>query len=526
MKYKKWLIIIPLILVGVAAVLWLSRSTQSDAASTNAMHTVKKGPMLISVTESGELKALKEISINCEVNGQNQVIFLVDEGKEVKKGDLLVEFDSADLKSRINRQEIEYQSAMSSYNQAKENLEIRKSLNTTEITTAKLNLNFAILELKKFKEGQWPLDIKQQKSKIALAQDELIRAKDRLNWTTTLQEKGYATRSELESDSLSVKRKELEIEQEQEKLKLMETYDFPQKLEKLQADVEKATQELDRVKRKAKAELSQSMSDLRAKEANMKNHEDELKDMRDQLEKMKIFAPQDGLVVYHKSRWSEAIQVGGTVKNRQTLMTLPDISTLTAEIKVHESRIGQIVVGQLAYVTLDIMPDRRFKGTVNRAAPMPDPSSWWNPGLKEYSVQVIIDDQLPADVKPGLSAKAQIIIDKLDDVLNVPVQAVTTQKRVPVCYVKKGGTFKVVPVQPGAYNDTSVAVKEGLTEGDEIMLDPPSTEEALTLGLAIVDPADVKAAEVRRPEPGTKPMMKGATPAINKGTRPKRPKKR
>ena len=74
------------------------------------------------------------------------------------------------------------------------------------------------------------------------------------------------------------------------------------------------------------------------------------------------------------------------------------------------------------------MPDQRFQGMVNKVAPLPDSQSrWGNPDLKVYATEILITDKLP-DVKPGVSARAEIIITNLANVLTVPIQAVTTRK--------------------------------------------------------------------------------------------------
>ncbi len=503
---RKILIIIAiLVVVGGAWLVFgsIKGGIKESKQIKSPVHTVKRSDMLVSITEGGNLKATREVRVSAEVGGQ--IVSLVDEGSWVKKGDVLVELDPTSFEERVSREEIEYRNAVSAHEQAKENYEIRKSQNASDIKEAELKYRFAQLDLKKYIEGEWPLEIKKQKAQITIAEDELVRARNRLDWTKKLQEKGYATLSELESDQLNVRRKQLEVDQQKDKLKLMETYDYPQQVEKLKSDVDKRKQELERVKRRAKAELSRVAADLSAKEINMKTKEGQLDDAKEQLNHTKILAPQEGLVIYHKGRrWNrKEIAVGAKVHNRQRLIELPDTSELMVEIKVHESRISQLAVGQTAYITLDAMPDKRFKGEVRAVAPMPDPTSWWNPTLKVYTTEIVIKDPLPAEVKPGLSARAEIIADKLDDVITVPIQAVTTHQKKQVCYIKDKGEYTVVPVKVGEYNDTNVHIVKGLEEGQQILLNPPDSDEAEALGISIVDRDEVKDSDVK-PKPAPK----------------------
>jgi RND family efflux transporter MFP subunit len=253
------------------------------------------------------------------------------------------------------------------------------------------------------------------------------------------------------------------------------------------------------------------MSDLQAKQANFKSSEDQLNKLKEDLVKSKVIAPEAGLVVYHKDYWrGDAITLGGTVHYRQRLLNLPDTSELTVHVKVHESRISQLAVNQTAYVTLDTIPGTRFKGTVMQVAPMPDPQSFWNPGLKVYTIQVLIKDKMPPDVKPGLSARAEVIIDKLEKALIVPIQSITTVDKKQVAYVLTDAGAEMKPVTIGSYNETHVEIKDGLNEGDKILLAPPSKDEALALGLSIVSTDEVEKSDV----------VKGKKPAPKKGGRP------
>ena len=89
-------------------------------------------------------------------------------------------------------------------------------------------------------------------------------------------------------------------------------------------------------------------------------------------------------------------------------------------IKVHESHVNMVRAGQPAFVVLDPMPDKRFQGMVSKSALLPDTQSMFgNPNLKVYKTEVVITDPLP-DVKPGVSARAEIIITNIPRRLTVP----------------------------------------------------------------------------------------------------------
>jgi HlyD family secretion protein len=219
-----------------------------------------------------------------------------------------------------------------------------------------------------------------------------------------------------------------------------------------------------------------------------------LENDKEQLEKSKIFAPQDGLVVYAtmQSRFSSQsmIEEGAMIRERQELIKLPDTSQMKVSIKVHESHVNKIRPGQAAFVVLDNMPDKRFKGAVSKVAVLPDTQSMFgNPNLKVYKTEVVITDNLP-DVKPGVSARAEIVITNIPQALTVPLQAVTTHKGKIVVFTKKGGDSEPVPVEVGLFNTKFIEITSGLKEGDEVLLSPPYDVSEKDLGGAIIGEED------------------------------------
>ena len=96
-----------------------------------------------------------------------------------------------------------------------------------------------------------------------------------------------------------------------------------------------------------------------------------------------------------------------------------------------------------------------------------------NPNLKVYSTDVLIEEELP-DLKPGASARAEIIVTNLINALTVPLQAVTTVKGKQVCYVQDGDNLVPVPVSVGNFNDQFIEIRSGLKEGIQVALTPPA----------------------------------------------------
>jgi HlyD family secretion protein len=475
------------------------RKWSAPKAEKNEFHKVKRGDMLISVVEGGALKAVKESIIRSEFEGISRIISIVPEGTYVKQGQILVELDSSELKDRVNLQEVTYQNNDFAFIQAKENLSIQHSLVESQIKEAELRVEFARSDLEKYIEGDAPQQINTATNAIIIRREQLQRAKDKLEWTQQLFKKGYASKSELEADGLSTVQAKIAVDQADEDLRLFRKYDLPKSQRRLESALEQSQLELDRLRQRTSNQLAQAEANLRTSQRALELTHDKLKELKQQLENAKIKAPQDGLVVYASSSYGDRgqmlIEEGAQIRQRQEIIKLPDVSQMVVEIRVHESHVLQIHPGLEAYVTVDSLPDRQFKAKVTKVAVLPNSQDrWMNPNLKVYSTDVLIEEELP-DLKPGASARAEIIVTNLVNALTVPLQAVTTVKGKQVCYVQNGNEVVAVPVTVGNFNDQFIEIRAGLKEGDQVALTPPAgTSEDMDLGGSVLSAENPRAA--------------------------------
>ena len=264
----------------------------------NAFYQVKRADMLISLVEEGALRALNETSIRSSLEGYNRIIHLVPEGSYVQKGDLLVELDSSGLRDRLNEQELLYQERLFQMEQAKGNLEIQKSFAESDIKDAELRVENAVSDLEKYRDGDAPLTMKTVEARTGVLAEQVRIATERFARTEELFKTGKATRSELEADALSLKREQVGLGQYQEDMRLIQKYDQPKQLRLLQSQVEQAKAEMERLKQRTSNEIAQAEADLKTSQSALDFLEESLKTQKRRLENAKVFAPQNGLVVY------------------------------------------------------------------------------------------------------------------------------------------------------------------------------------------------------------------------------------
>src|SRR3989304_3889802 len=250
------------VLVGFVLVLFRTAGSSAKSTSELATFVAKRGPLTISVLESGTIKAREQIIIKNEVEGRTSIITLIPEGTHVKKGDLLVELDASTLEDAKIDQEIRVQNAEASYVNAKENLAVVQNQAESDIDKAKLTFEFAQQDLNQYEQGKYPNEKTAAENEITLRQEELKRAEETLAWSQKLFDNKYISQAELQADKLAVTRSKNNLELAQNDLKLLEDFTYHRPRAQLQSDVRQAEMALERTERKAKADVVQVEADF------------------------------------------------------------------------------------------------------------------------------------------------------------------------------------------------------------------------------------------------------------------------
>ncbi|MGJ8636465.1 MAG: efflux RND transporter periplasmic adaptor subunit [Phycisphaerales bacterium] len=482
---KKILVLIVFVLLigggylGINAV----KKATAEKDAVEVMFTVERGPLTINLTETGTIKSRDQHIVKSQVEGRTSIIYVIDEGSIVKKGDLLVELDSSELQDRLVDQQIKVENTEADFVSSKETLEVTKIQNQANIARAAQDNQFAIEDKVKYLDGEWPKLLMKAESDVTLADEDYRRATDEFVWSEKLFKEKYLSETEYRADELSKKRAELQVALAREDLRLLKEFTHTRKLTELDSEIEQKALALERVKREAASSLVQAEARERAFGAELTRQKLKLEKIEDQISKTKITAPADGMVVYATSAqfsWrgdTQPLDEGQEVWERQELIHLPTADSMMVVIRVHETALGKVQLDQEAEITIDALPGRRFKGRVTKIAPLPDATSvFMNPDLKVYDTQIMIDGIYP-EIRTGMSCKASILVEDFDDAMSVPIQAVVGRDGESIVYVSNGKTNTPRVVETGLDNNAMVHVLAGLEPGDEVMLTPPLTED-------------------------------------------------
>lgn len=485
--------------------LWGGKGKTEEAIP---VFTVQKGPLTISVTSSGSMQSRDRVVIKSELEGNNTVVWVIDEGTNVQAGDLLVEFDSSALVQKRDEQEVAVATAEAALIFQEERLSITEGDCEALMLDRETDMMLAKMAQEKYIKGDYPQEVRQFESDIAVAAEDVNRSAETLEWSRKLAKEGFLTRTELQADELALKRKQIVLSMAESKLNVLTNYTVLQEEAKLNTSLRRADRALARTAWQNKATLRQVETELRAKRRARDRATNRLAELNFQIEKSKIYAPTNGIVLYasteqiaHRRWWVKPLAVGSTAVQREDLIYIPLESGMVVEVMIPESSLNKIFVGMEAKVKIDAFPGRLFTGKLAKIAILPDgQSSQLNPDLKLYKCQVECDFQ-EVVIRPGMSCDVELIKEVYDNTLYVPVQCVVRVDGKARAYVKEGNAYLPRDVEVGLDNNRMVRILSGLKEGEQVMLAPPIKESKKEEREERGEPKDA-ADEKKRPEQG------------------------
>jgi len=517
-----------------------------EEVDPSLIHTVGRRDLIITVRERGELKAARDTRITSELEGRATLIYLIPEGTIVEAGEKVAELDVSAIAEKRALQAINVARAEATLEQARKTVEIVEKELQAAAKTAETRLQIAQLRLEKFQGhqrtegeadgeasagtngemvdrlrellgsvgsdstnaarhprllervlevlgseeslrlemGEMANQILQQIDEISLARADLELATETLFHSRNLEQKGFITTTELERDEINHKRQLSKQTVAWNNLGLLVNYTLPEDLISLELEVENAGLDVESVQAANEARRVREDAELKSIEAEYALAVEQLANCDQQIQNGILRAPAAGLVVYGRYDWDEPVYEGMSVRERQEVIILPDVSTMKVELKVPEAQIGRVATEQTATIGVEAFPNESFTGRITHVATLPDPAPR-SRVLKVYVTEVLVDgDNSQGRLRPGMNCTVTIEIGTLRDVLNVPLPAL--ERRGDTHFV-----WKVTPEGPaaaevelGGNNLTHVQIVAGLVEGERIYLVrppgaelPPSAEE-------------------------------------------------
>ena len=491
-KYKKTIISIVVIALfaAIAAYFFLGGSGENksssggDNKSLDRFFKVKKDDLIIGVSLAGTVNARKKHKLACDAAFRTQLLSIVDENTKVKKDDVLAEFETEDLKQKIDDFKVNLENKRKSLEITQEERGILVSSNTADIEAAKnrvveaedaFNKYWKLAGPKAKDTQQLNVDNAEQKSDDAEA--EFNKFRDIFNQTVYSDETEQSeAKAKLSSLQKAVKTAKIANNNTLLDQKMFKRYTHPNTITSLKNTLEERKLNLKKVKIKTASSLVQKDNQIYNQKTGIKKNERDLKKHEDYLPKMRLISPTDGLVIYGDPdrRWGKIeIKIGMDIRRKQTLLTIPDLGDLIVDFDIPEQYRSRVKLKDKVVITPESIQGLKVDGIVSEIASLPKNQIRWDPySPKIYKSKIDITKK-NQELVSGMNVKIAIINKVLKDRIVVPIEAVFDKSGKYFVYLKTNAKFKEVDVEIGEANENFVELKSGVKPGDVVYLFRP-----------------------------------------------------
>ena len=190
------------------------------------------------------------------------------------------------------------------------------------------------------------------------------------------------------------------------------------------------------------------------------------------LSALEVRAPHAGLLSIQRDFRGGVFRPGDQVFRGQTLAQIPDLSRMEAEVFVLEADAGALELGQKARVVVESHPEKAWPARIERVDSVAKPRLRGSP-VQYFGITLALEEADPEVMKPGARVRAVLELERRDEALVVPRQAVFTEAGETHVWLVNGRGFEARPVKVGSASLGLMVIEEGLQAGDRVALEPP-----------------------------------------------------
>ncbi len=431
-----------LALSGLAALTFGATPSCSKGVDAQLSAVVQRGALTAAVTASGTVRPLRSLTYRSPIPGRDtEIRELAPEGTRVNQGDLIIRLDTTDLERERDRA-----------NQDLEQARIDGQLADGEWEEAGASLTAV-------SEGEGALTVEEAKTALHTAERRVERLRQEFAQMKPLLDKGFITREELAKSGDQLEEAESDLLLARKRTEIVVQMTHP------------------RERQRATVVLAQKTSQLARARGRVQETEARRTVLSELIDACTIRALGEGLVVYEEflgANPRRKVRIGDRVYATQGIITIPEVNRMMVETSVSEAEVRRVKPGQTATIHVEAFPDLKLTGTVSRVGALATTSI--NRPFEEKRFELIVNlDQAPPELRPEMTARADIIVGSKSNILIAPVTALFDQQGRSVAYVIGSSGLEARVVEPGESNDQLVEIVSGLREGERVSLTRPAS---------------------------------------------------
>lgn len=408
--------------------------------SRELLAPVHRGPLTARLTVTGTLKPIQVMTYRSPLVGREaELVALVAEGTMVKEGDLVARLDTTALGVELER-------ARQDVRQAEADLQLAE----VEREEAEASATAAA-------EGEGALTVEEAQARLHATEKQAARLREEHAQLEPLLKRGFITREELRKTVDALDAAEEELVLTRRRVQVLVGLTRPRELQRTR---------LQRAQKAAQVEQART----RVAEARVRAQA-----LESLVESSNVYARRPGLVVHEEllsANPRRKVRIGDRVTASQGLLTIPEVDRMLLETSVSESEVRRVRPGQRATIQVEAFPALALRGTVTRIGTLARPTADRPFDDKRFDVQIELETVSP-ELRPEMSARADITVTHRPAVLQAPVTAIFDTGRGLVAYVPLEGGHEARPVTVGESDGTWVEVVSGVREGELVSLVEP-----------------------------------------------------
>jgi multidrug efflux pump subunit AcrA (membrane-fusion protein) len=375
-----------------------------------AVAPVRRADFVVSVRARGDIRSARSTVLSAPQAPGLRIVHLAAQGSMVHKGDVVVEFDPVQQQQNVIQQTLQVQAIQGSIEQLNATQQINNDADALNKMTSEYGVESAKLDASKA-EVIDAIDGEKNRIAVGVQEGSLQQVKANIN-------------AHLVGND---------------------------------ADTFRLTQQKD----KAVRDLDTASS---------------------YLGMMQLRAPSDGVVnVLTNFRSSGTFgqspppfKEGDNAWNGAQIVEIPDLNELYVDLKLEEVDRGKLQLNQPVRIRVDAIPDKEFTATLDYISPIAMlVFKGGTTAEKTFPAHATLKNLDPR-LSPGMSASAEVIVQREPNQLLIPVRASFDKDGKPAVYLQEGKGFRVVPIEVGSRNDDDIVVLKGLKEGDIVTLESPA----------------------------------------------------
>ena len=438
----------------------------------------------IVLQSSGELIAQQQVELRNELGASVKILELIAEGTRVEAGMVVARLSTEELEKQIKEEALALSQARAELASAEIAMAIGKSENESAVRKATVALELARLEMRKWTEGE----VASRRQRLAIELDDaktkVSRTTEKLTQAKSLALKGFISQDELVTSELEARSADGSLRTAVMAGDIFERFEYPKELRTRETTVADTEGELERATKKAEGDLADKSSQFNNRKRSLDLRQAQETKLKETLDKAALTAPVAGMVVYSSTinRWitedNLPWRVGKTIHPGQPLVVLPESSSMAAKLKIAESLSGRVKPGVGVTMKIDARTGQSLSGVVESIGALAEQD--WGDAIKMFSVIVTLGPAAQSmDLKPSMRVEAELLVDRVENALAVPVTSVFADGALRYVYVLadgadlgKGasGKLKRAAVRLGRKSDRFAEVLAGVNAGQRVLL--------------------------------------------------------